>query len=45
MSTTSELRISVLVRDVELDRAVQALHAAFDPARAEQAVVYAASGI
>jgi aspartate kinase len=43
--TTSEIRISVLVRDVELDRAVQALHAAFDLGSDEQAVVYAGSGI
>ncbi len=43
--TTSEIRISVLVRDVELDAAVQAVHAAFDLGSADEAVVYAGSGI
>lgn len=43
--TTSEIRISVLVRDVELDEAVRALHAAFDLGGDEEAVVYAGSGI
>ena len=43
--TTSEIRISVLVRDVELDEAVRALHAAFDLGSEEEAVVYAGSGL
>lgn len=43
--TTSEIRISVLVRDVDLDDAVRALHAAFDLGSDEEAVVYAGSGI
>ncbi|MBN9608964.1 MAG: aspartate kinase [Actinobacteria bacterium 69-20] len=43
--TTSEIRISVLVRDVDLDDAVRALHAAFDLGSDEQAVVYAGSGL
>jgi aspartate kinase len=43
--TTSEIRISVLVRDVELDDAVRALHAAFDLGSDEEAVVYAGSGL
>ncbi len=43
--TTSEIRISVLVRDVELDDAVRALHEAFELNGDEEAVVYAGSGI
>jgi aspartate kinase len=43
--TTSEIRISVLVRDVELDDAVRALHAAFDLGSDEEAVVSAGSGL
>jgi aspartate kinase len=43
--TTSEIRISVLVRDVELDEAVRALHAAFELNGDEEAVVYAGSGL
>ena len=43
--TTSEIRISVLVRDVELDEAVRALHDAFDLGSDEEAIVYAGSGI
>ena len=43
--STSEIRISVLVRDDELDTAVRALHAAFDLGSDEVAVVYAGSGI
>jgi len=42
--STSEIRISVLVRDVELDSAVRALHEAFDLGSDEQAVVYAGTG-
>jgi len=42
--STSEIRISVLVRDVELDSAVRALHEAFDLGSAEEAVVYAGTG-
>lgn len=42
--TTSEIRISVLVRDVDLDEAVAALHAAFDLGGDEEAIVYAGSG-
>jgi aspartate kinase len=43
--STSEIRISVLVRDDELDTAVRALHAAFELGSDEEAVVYAGSGI
>ncbi|MGI8418411.1 MAG: aspartate kinase [Nakamurella sp.] len=42
--STSEIRISVLVRDVELDTAVRALHDAFDLGTDEAAVVYAGTG-
>ncbi|GAA2333298.1 aspartate kinase [Saccharopolyspora halophila] len=41
---TSEIRISVLIDDTELDAAVQALHAAFELGGDEEAVVYAGSG-
>jgi aspartate kinase len=43
--STSEIRISVLVRDTELDKAVMALHEAFNLGGDEEAVVYAGSGI
>ena len=42
--STSEIRISVLVRDVELDTAVRALHEAFDLGSDQEAVVYAGTG-
>jgi aspartate kinase len=41
---TSEIRISVLIRDTELDEAVRAIHSAFDLGGDEEAVVYAGSG-
>jgi aspartate kinase len=41
---TSEIRISVLIRDTELDAAVQAIHNAFDLGGDEVATVYAGSG-
>ncbi|MBQ0928508.1 MULTISPECIES: aspartate kinase [Saccharopolyspora] len=41
---TSEIRISVLIQDTQLDTAVQALHAAFELGGDEEAVVYAGSG-
>lgn len=41
---TSEIRISVLIRDTQLDDAVAALHAAFDLDSDQEAVVYAGSG-
>jgi len=44
MINTSEIRISVLVRDTQLDEAVRAIHDAFDLGGDEQAVVYAGSG-
>ncbi|QHN32623.1 aspartate kinase [Gordonia amarae] len=42
--STSEIRISVLCRDTELDDAVRALHEAFDLSGDEEAVVYAGTG-
>ncbi|WOC12559.1 aspartate kinase [Gordonia sp. MP11Mi] len=42
--STSEIRISVLVGDEDLDRAVQVLHAAFELGGEEEAVVYAGTG-
>ena len=41
---TSEIRISVLIRDTELDEAVRAIHRAFELGGGEEAVVYAGSG-
>jgi aspartate kinase len=43
--STSEIRISVIVRDVDVDVAVRALHQAFDLGSPEEAaVVYAGTG-
>ncbi|MCP2258039.1 aspartate kinase [Streptoalloteichus tenebrarius] len=42
--STSEIRISVICRDTQLDDAVRALHDAFDLGGEEQAVVYAGTG-
>jgi aspartate kinase len=41
---TSEIRISVLIRDTQLDEAVKAIHEAFGLGGDEEAVVYAGSG-
>ena len=41
---TSEIRISVLIQDTQLDTAVGALHSAFGLGGDEEAVVYAGSG-
>ncbi|MER7011034.1 aspartate kinase [Saccharopolyspora sp. NPDC000359] len=41
---TSEIRISVLIRDTQLDDAVRALHESFELGGDEEAVVYAGSG-
>jgi aspartate kinase len=41
---TSEIRISVLVRDLQLDDAVTAIHEAFGLGGDEEAVVYAGTG-
>jgi aspartate kinase len=42
--STSEIRISVLIKDTELDKAVAALHEAFGLGGDEEAVVYAGTG-
>ena len=42
--STSEIRISVLVRDTDLDVAVRAVHEAFDLGSADAATVYAGTG-
>ncbi|GAB09189.1 aspartokinase [Gordonia araii NBRC 100433] len=42
--STSEIRISVLIRDTDLDEAVRVLHEAFDLGSDEEAVVYAGTG-
>lgn len=42
--STSEIRISVLVKDTELDEAVRVLHQAFDLGGDEVAVVHAGTG-
>jgi aspartate kinase len=45
MISTSEIRISVVTRDIDLDLAVQAVHDAFElGAGEEQAVVYGGTG-
>jgi aspartate kinase len=44
MMNTSEIRISALIRDLQLDDAVRALHAAFELGGDEQAVVHAGTG-
>jgi aspartate kinase len=44
MISTSEIRISVVCRDTDLDIAVRALHHAFDLGGEEDAVVYAGTG-
>ncbi|MER2093329.1 MAG: ACT domain-containing protein, partial [Saccharopolyspora rectivirgula] len=41
---TSEIRISVLIREAQLEKAVAALHEAFDLGGTEEAIVYAGSG-
>ncbi|GGK43864.1 aspartokinase [Pilimelia terevasa] len=44
MISTSEIRISVVCRDSDLDDAVRAVHEAFELGGAEDAVVYAGTG-
>jgi aspartate kinase len=44
MISTSEIRISVVCRDTDLDIAVRAVHDAFDLGGSEAAVVYAGTG-
>jgi aspartate kinase len=42
--STSEIRISVVCRDTDLDTAVRAVHEAFDLGGSEEATVYAGTG-
>jgi aspartate kinase len=44
MISTSEIRVSVVCRDVDLDAAVRAVHEAFDLGAETEAVVYAGTG-
>jgi aspartate kinase len=44
MISTSEIRVSVICRDTDLDVAVRAVHDAFDLGGEEEAVVYAGTG-
>ncbi len=44
MISTSEIRVSVVCRDTDLDSAVRAVHDAFDLGGDEQAVVYGGTG-
>jgi aspartate kinase len=44
MISSSEIRVSVVCRDIDLDAAVRAVHAAFDLGGTEHAVVYAGTG-
>jgi aspartate kinase len=42
--STSEIRISVVCRDTDLDTAVRAVHEAFELGGTEEATVYAGTG-
>jgi aspartate kinase len=44
MISTSEIRISVVLRDTDLDVAVRAVHDAFELGSADDAVVYGGTG-
>jgi aspartate kinase len=44
MISTSEIRVSVVCRDTDLDKAVRAIHDAFDLGGESEAVVYAGTG-
>lgn len=44
MISTSEIRVSVVCRDTDLDAAVRAVHDAFELGGTEEAVVYAGTG-
>jgi aspartate kinase len=44
MISTSEIRVSVVCRDTDLDAAVRAVHGAFDLGGDEEVVVYAGTG-
>jgi aspartate kinase len=44
MISTSEIRVSVVCRDTDLDAAVRAVHDTFELGGTEEAVVYAGTG-
>ncbi|MEV5448144.1 aspartate kinase, partial [Streptomyces sp. NPDC052644] len=44
MISTSEIRVSVVCRDTDLDRAVRAIHDQFELGGDSEAVVYAGTG-
>jgi aspartate kinase len=44
MISTSEIRVSVVCRDTDLDTAVRAVHDAFELGGLTEAVVYAGTG-
>ena len=44
MISTSEIRVSVVCRDTDLDKAVKAIHDAFELGGDTEAVVYAGTG-
>jgi len=44
MISTSEIRVSVVCRDTDLDKAVRAIHEAFDLGGEDEAVVYGGTG-
>jgi len=44
MISTSEIRVSVVCRDIDLDTAVRAVHDAFELGGEAEAVVYAGTG-
>ena len=44
MISTSEIRVSVVCRDTDLDAAVRAVHDAFELGGDDEAVVYARTG-
>ncbi len=44
MISTSEIRVSVVCRDTDLDAAVRAVHDAFELGGDEEAVVYGGTG-
>ena len=44
MISTSEIRVSVVCRDTDLDTAVRAIHDAFELGGDTEAVVYAGTG-
>ena len=44
MISTSEIRISVIVRDTDLEKGVKAAHTAFELDTTNEAVVYGGTG-